>query len=95
MMGNVEHKVWHEITEPLSAVQNLINGCLLGQSKGSYSFEESSLIWESIKYLVTLQVQIRENDEDPNDFLMKELAKTEKNENVENIEHDIKEKETA
>jgi hypothetical protein len=42
-----------------------------------------------------LQVQIRENEEDPNDFLMKELAKTEKNEIVENIVHDIKEKETA
>lgn len=74
-MNNVEHKVWHEITEPLSAVQNLINGCLLGQSKGAFSFEESSLIWESIKYLVTLQVQLRENEEDPNVFLMKEMAK--------------------
>lgn len=74
-MNNVEHKVWHEITEPLSAVQNLINGCLLGQSKGAFSFEESSLIWESIKYLVTMQVQLRENGEDANIVLMKELAK--------------------
>lgn len=86
-MNNVEHKVWHEITEPLSAVQNLINGCLLGQSKGAYSFEESSLIWESIKYLVTMQVQLRENGEDPNSILMEELSKkeTEPEESLENI----------
>jgi hypothetical protein len=77
-MNNAEHKVWHEIIEPLSAVQNLINGCLLGQSKGAYSFEESSLIWESIKYLVTLQVQLRENEDDPNAFIMKELSKQDK-----------------
>lgn len=76
-MNNAEHKIWHEITEPLSAVQNLINGCLLGQSKGAFTFEESSLIWESIKYLVTLQVQLRENEEDPNVFLMKEMTKQE------------------
>lgn len=94
-MSNVEHKVWHEITEPLSAVQNLINGCLLGQSKGSYSFDESSLIWESIKYLVTLQVQLRESEEDPNMFLLKELAKTEETENIEEADEKIKEKEAA
>lgn len=74
-MNNAEHKVWHEINEPLNAVQNLINGCLVGQSKGAYSFEESSLIWESIKYLVTLQVKLRESEDDPNEFLLKELAK--------------------
>lgn len=76
-MNNAEHKVWHEITEPLSAVQNLINGCLLGQSKGAFSFEESSIIWDSIKYLVTMQVQLRENGEDPNSVLLNELAKKE------------------
>lgn len=76
-MNNAEHKVWHEITEPLSAVQNLINGCLLGQSKGAFSFEESSIIWDSIKYLVTMQVQLRENGEDPNSVLLSELAKKE------------------
>lgn len=90
-MNNVEHKVWHEITEPLSAVQNLINGCLLGQSKGAFSFEESSLIWESIKYLVTLQVQLRENEDDPNVFIMKEMAKHDKVEEPE----ETQEKEVA
>jgi hypothetical protein len=85
-MNNAEHKVWHEINEPLSAVQNLINGCLVGQSKGAYTFEESSLIWESIKYLVTLQVQLRENGEDPNGILIQELSK--KDENPEEIEHE-------
>lgn len=92
-MNNVEHKVWHEITEPLSAVQNLINGCLLGQSKGAFSFEESSLIWESIKYLVTLQVQLRENGEDVNLVLMKELSKkdsdTEENQTKEEVEKEV------
>lgn len=90
-MNNAEHKVWHEITEPLSAVQNLINGCLLGQSKGAYSFEESSLIWESIKYLVTLQVQLRESEDDPNVFIMKEMAKQDKVEDPE----ETQEKEVA
>jgi hypothetical protein len=82
-MNNAEHKVWHEINEPLSAVQNLINGCLVGQSKGAYTFEESSLIWESIKYLVTLQVQLRETESDPNEFLLKELSKKDPEESEE------------
>ncbi len=82
-MNNAEHKVWHEINEPLSAVQNLINGCLVGQAKGAYSFEESSLIWESIKYLVTLQVKLRESEDDPNEFILKELAKKDSEESEE------------
>lgn len=92
-MSNVEHKVWHEIKEPLSAVQNLINGCLLGQSKGAYTFEESSLLWESIKYLVTLQVQLREDDVNPNEFLINELAKKQEEETQESnlTEHPQKE----
>lgn len=94
-MSNVEHKVWHEIKEPLSAVQNLINGCLLGQSKGAYSFEESSLIWESIKYLVTLQVQLREDEVNVNEFLMNELAKKEEHEVPENEPKEQPEKEVA
>lgn len=31
------------------ALQNLINGVEKGQSSGIYTFEEASLLWESIK----------------------------------------------
>jgi hypothetical protein len=76
-MNNTEPKTWVPITEPLAAVQNLINAALLGQSKGAYTFEEASLVWESIKYLVNLQVKLREEDKDMNDSLIEELSKTE------------------
>jgi len=76
-MNNTEPKTWVPITEPLAAVQNLINAALLGQSKGAYTFEEASLVWESIKYLVNLQVKLREEDKDMNDSLNEELSKTE------------------
>jgi hypothetical protein len=76
-MNNTEPKTWVPITEPLAAVQNLINAALLGQSKGAYTFEEASLVWESIKYLVNLQVKLREEDKDMNDSLIEELSTTE------------------
>lgn len=76
-MNNNEPKTWTPITEPLAALQNLINASLLGQSKGAYTFEEASIVWESIKYLVNLQVKLREEDKDMNDLLIQELSKKE------------------
>lgn len=76
-MNNNEPKTWAHITEPLAALQNLINASLLGQSKGAYTFEEASIVWESIKYLVNLQVKLREEDKDMNDLLIQELSKKE------------------
>lgn len=76
-MNNNEPKTLAPITEPLAALQNLINASLLGQSKGAYTFEEASIVWESIKYLVNLQVKLREEDKDMNDLLIQELSKKE------------------
>lgn len=85
-MSTQENKGWLLPNEPLSAVQNLINGCLIGQNKGAYSFEESSVIWESIKYLVQLQVSLREAEGDLNAILKNELAKPEEEEKEEHVE---------
>ena len=74
-MSNQENNSWVSVNEPLAAVQNLINGCLIAQSKGAFSFEESSILWESVRYLVSLQVQLRESNGDMNAFLKEELAK--------------------
>jgi hypothetical protein len=76
-MSNPEQKTWSPITEPLAAVQNLINAALLGQSKGAYNFEEASIVWESIKYLVNLQVTLRDSNKDMNDVLIEDLSKKE------------------
>ena len=85
-MSTHENKGWLLPNEPLSAVQNLINGCLIAQNKGAYSFEESSVIWESIKYLVQLQVSLRETEGDLNTILNNELAKAEEEEEKEKEE---------
>ena len=76
-MSNPEQKTWSPISEPLAAVQNLINAALLGQSKGAYNFEEASIVWESIKYLVNLQVTLRDSNKDMNDVLIEDLSKKE------------------
>jgi hypothetical protein len=72
-----ENKNWLIPNEPLTALQNLINGCLVAQNKGAFSFEESSVIWESIKFLVELQVQLRESNQNMNEVLKEELSKPE------------------
>lgn len=88
-MSNQENKIWLPITEPTAAIQNLINGCLIAQSKGAYSFEESSILWESMKSLVNLQVQARESGEDFNQTLKMELAK--KDDSTENNQVSVSE----
>lgn len=81
-MSNQENKGWLQPSEPLAALQNLINGCLIGQNKGAYSFEESSVIWDSIKYLVELQVNLRETEGNLNDVLKNELSKPEEEKEI-------------
>ncbi len=83
-MSNQENNSWVSVNEPLAAVQNLINGCLIAQSKGAFSFEESSILWESVRYLVSLQVQLRESNGDMNAVLKEELAKPDTKPEVEN-----------
>lgn len=51
---------WIAPDNMVSCVQNLINGCLLAQSKGVYSMEESSILWNSITFLITKQKELRE-----------------------------------
>ena len=70
-------KNWVEPTEPLAAIQNLINGCLLAQSRGAYSLEDSSALWDSIKYLISLQSKLRDDNKNINDVLQEELGKSE------------------
>lgn len=82
MNSNVSQN-WLEVTEPLAAIQNLINGCLLAQSRGAYSFEDSSALWDSIKYLISLQTSLREENRDINGILKEELAKPEDSEPLE------------
>lgn len=82
MNSNVSQN-WLEVTEPLAAIQNLINGCLLAQSRGAYSFEDSSALWDSIKYLISLQTSLREENRDINDILKEELSKPEDSESIE------------
>jgi len=74
---NQTQKNWVEVTEPLAAIQNLINGCLLAQSRGAYSLEDSSALWDSIKYLIALQSKLREENKTLNDILREEMAKPE------------------
>jgi hypothetical protein len=74
---NPSQKNWVEVTEPLAAIQNLINGCLIAQSRGAYSLEDSSALWDSIKYLIALQSKLREENKTINDILQEELAKPE------------------
>ena len=70
-------KNWVEPTEPLAAIQNLITGCLLAQSRGAYSLEDSSALWDSIKYLISLQSKLRDDNKNINDVLQEELGKSE------------------
>lgn len=70
-------KNWVEVTEPLAAIQNLINGCLIAQSRGAYSLEDSSALWDSIKYLIALQSKLREENKTINDILQEEMKKPE------------------
>lgn len=82
---NTTPKNWVEPTEPLAAIQNLINGCLLAQARGAYSLEDSSALWDSIKYLISLQSKLREDNKNINDVLQEELAKPEDSQDVEEI----------
>jgi len=91
--ANSTPKNWVEVTEPLSAIQNLINGCLLAQSRGAYSLEDSSALWDSIKYLIALQSKLREENKNINDILQEELSKPEDSENFEESPMDSVEEE--
>ena len=51
-MNNNEPKTWTPITEPLAALQNLINASLLGQSKGAYTLEEAVVVQSAINWIV-------------------------------------------
>lgn len=74
---------WVEVTEPLAAIQNIINGCLLAQSRGAYSLEDSAALWDSIKYLIALQTKLREENKNINSVFEQELAKPEEPQNIE------------
>ncbi len=87
---NPSQKNWVEVTEPLAAIQNLINGCLIAQSRGAYSLEDSSALWDSIKYLIALQSKLREENKTINDILQEELAKPE-DESTESTDSEVSE----
>jgi hypothetical protein len=87
---NPSQKNWVEVTEPLAAIQNLINGCLIAQSRGAYSLEDSSALWDSIKYLIALQSKLREENKTINDILQEELAKPE-DESTESTDSELSE----
>lgn len=90
---NATPKNWVEVTEPLAAIQNLINGCLLAQSRGAYSLEDSSALWDSIKFLIALQSRLREENKNINDILQEELAKPDDSESFEESPMDSVEQE--
>lgn len=90
---NPTPKNWVEVTEPLAAIQNLINGCLLAQSRGAYSLEDSSALWDSIKFLIALQSRLREENKNINDILQEELAKPDDSESFEESPMDSVEQE--
>jgi hypothetical protein len=87
---NPSQKNWVEVTEPLAAIQNLINGCLIAQSRGAYSLEDSSALWDSIKYLIALQSKLREENKTINNILQEELAKPE-DESTESTDSEVSE----
>lgn len=82
---------WVEVTEPLAAIQNIINGCLLAQSRGAYSLEDSAALWDSIKYLITLQTKLREENKNINSVFEQELAKPEEPQNIEHAPEQVAE----